>query len=271
MERIKVEESVEYLVNLIDIEPEIALILGSGLGELAEEIKESTVISYSEIPNFPVSTVKGHAGQLVSGELKGKRVIAMQGRFHYYEGYDIEKVTFPVRVMKFLGADKLIITNSAGGVNRNYNVGDLMIINDHINFMGTNPLIGPNEEEFGPRFLDMSEPYSSNLITAAENAAKEIGINVRKGVYLATTGPNYETPAEVRCMARLGADAVGMSTVPEVIVANHMNCDVLGISCITNMAAGILSESLDHKEVIETTNRVKDDFIDLITKILELI
>lgn len=271
MERLKVEETVGYLVDLINIEPEIALILGSGLGELADEIKEATSIPYNEIPNFPVSTVKGHAGQLVSGRLRGKKVIAMQGRFHYYEGYDMEEITFPVRVMKFLGADKLIITNSAGGVNRNYNVGDLMIINDHINFMGVNPLLGPNEEEFGPRFLDMSQAYSPKLITAAEKAAREVGVNTRKGVYLATTGPNYETPAEVRCMAQLGADAVGMSTVPEVIVANHMNCDVLGISCIANMAAGILPEPLDHEEVIENTKRVKQDFINLVTKVLEVI
>ncbi|SJZ62019.1 purine-nucleoside phosphorylase [Selenihalanaerobacter shriftii] len=268
MNLIKVKESVKYLNDLVDIKPDIALILGSGLGVLADEIEEATLVTYDEIPNFPVSTVEGHAGQLVIGKLEGKNVIAMQGRFHYYEGYKMEEVVFPVRVMRLLGAEKLMVTNSAGGVNRNYNVGDLMIINDHINFMGTNPLIGPNESELGPRFPDMSEPYNQKLIDLAESMAEDEGVNTRKGVYLAMTGPSYETPAEIRLISRLGADAVGMSTVPEVITANHMEMDVLGISCITNMAAGILPQPLDHDEVIETTRRVKSKFIKLVKGIV---
>jgi purine-nucleoside phosphorylase len=265
----KVKESVEYLEERLNKKVDLSLILGSGLGVLAKEIEDAIVFPYADIPNFPTSTVEGHSGQLVVGNLKGKNVIVMQGRFHYYEGYEMKEVTFPVRVMKLLGADKIVVTNSAGGVNRNYNVGDLMIINDHLNFMGTNPLIGSNQSEFGPRFPDMSEAYSERLIEMTESVAEEIGINLRKGVYLAMTGPSYETPAEIRCISRLGADAVGMSTVPEVIVANHMDMEVLGISCITNMAAGILPQALDHDEVIETTRRVKSKFIRLVKGIVE--
>ncbi|SDC02037.1 MULTISPECIES: purine-nucleoside phosphorylase [unclassified Candidatus Frackibacter] len=263
-----IEESVEYLKEASDSRPDIAMILGSGLGVLAEEIEDATIVKYDEIPNFPTSTVDGHAGQLVLGKLEGKNVIAMQGRFHYYEGYAMSEVVFPVRVMNLLGAKKLLVTNSAGGVNRNYNVGDLMIINDHINFMGTNPLIGANQEELGPRFPDMSMPYNEELIDLAEQVAEDKGINTRKGVYLAMTGPSYETPAEIRMISRLGADAVGMSTVPEVITAKHMGMNVLGISCITNMAAGILAQPLDHNEVIETTKRVKSKFITLVREIV---
>ncbi|KXS41942.1 MAG: purine nucleoside phosphorylase I, inosine and guanosine-specific [Candidatus Frackibacter sp. T328-2] len=263
-----IEESVNYLKEVSDNKPDIAMILGSGLGVLAEEIEDATIVKYDKIPNFPTSTVEGHAGQLVIGKLEGKNVIAMQGRFHYYEGYAMSEVVFPVRVMNLLGAKKLLVTNSAGGVNRNYNVGDLMIINDHINFMGTNPLIGANQEELGPRFPDMSMPYNEELIDLAEQVAEDKGINTRKGVYLAMTGPSYETPAEIRMIARLGADAVGMSTVPEVITAKHMKMDVLGISCITNMAAGILAQPLDHDEVIETTQRVKSKFITLVREIV---
>ncbi|MCK8824758.1 purine-nucleoside phosphorylase [Fuchsiella alkaliacetigena] len=269
MDLTKVEESVDYLEAELAIKPEIALILGSGLGVLAEEIEEARQIPYQEIPNFPASTVEGHAGQLVCGELAGKEVVAMQGRFHYYEGYSLTEVTFPVRVMKLLGAEKLVVTNAAGGVNESFNVGDFMVIRDHINFMGTNPLIGSNEEEFGPRFPDMSTAYSQDLIELAEAVAQQQGIGVKKGVYLAVTGPSYETPAEVEFISRIGADAVGMSTVPEVIVANHMQMEVLGISCITNMAAGVLPKPLDHEEVIETTERVKPKFISLVKGVVK--
>ncbi|PRX26961.1 purine-nucleoside phosphorylase [Orenia metallireducens] len=264
----KIKESVNYIKAKAGITPEIALILGSGLGVLADEIENKTAIPYEEIPNFPVSTVEGHAGQLVLGELEGKQVVAMQGRFHYYEGYDMSFITFPVRVMKMLGADKLLVTNSAGGANRHFNVGDFMLISDHINFTGTNPLIGANEDELGPRFPDMSEAYNKELIELAEQVAEKKGITVKKGVYVGFSGPTYETPAEIRMVQGLGGDAVGMSTVPEVIVANHMGMGILGISCITNMAAGILPQPLGHEEVIETANRVKPKFIELLRGII---
>ncbi|TDX51181.1 purine-nucleoside phosphorylase [Orenia marismortui] len=264
----KIQESVNYIKDQAGITPEIALILGSGLGVLADEIENKTEIPYVDIPNFPVSTVEGHAGQLVLGDLEGKKVVAMQGRFHYYEGYDMSFITFPVRVMKILGAEKLLVTNSAGGANRHFNVGDFMIISDHINFTGTNPLIGANEDELGPRFPDMSEAYNKDLIELAERVADDKGITVKKGIYVGFSGPTYETPAEIRMIQVLGGDAVGMSTVPEVIVANHMGMDILGISCITNMAAGILPQPLGHEEVIETAKRVKPKFIELVRGII---
>jgi purine-nucleoside phosphorylase len=264
----QLEESVAYIKGKIDFEPEVALILGSGLGVLADEIEDKVTIKYEEIPNFPTSTVEGHAGQLVIGDLEGTKVVTMQGRFHYYEGYDMSFITFPVRVMKLLGTDRLIVTNSAGGANRNFNVGDLMLISDHLNLMGTNPLIGSNQDELGPRFPDMSEAYSKDLIELAEREASQQGLGLRKGVYAGMSGPSYETPAEVRMIKQLGGDAVGMSTVPEVIVANHAGMEVLGISCITNMAAGILAQPLAHEEVIETTKRVKPKFINLVKGIV---
>ena len=265
----KLEESEEYLIDKLKTKPEIGLILGSGLGVLAEKIKGAKTFGYEEIPHFPTSTVEGHAGQLVAGRLEGASVVAMQGRFHYYEGYDLKTVVFPVRVMNYLGAKKIIVTNSAGGVNRNFNVGDLMLIRDHLNLMGDNPLIGSNEEELGPRFPDMSEAYDRGLIDLAKRTAKELGINLRKGVYAGMTGPSYETPAEISMLERLGGDAVGMSTVPEVIAANHLGMRVLGISCITNMAAGVLPEALSHEEVIETTKKVKPKFIKLVRNIIK--
>lgn len=248
--------------------PKIGLILGSGLGDIAEQI-DGVKIPYSDIPEFPVSTVHGHAGQLVSGKLCGKDVVAMQGRFHFYEGYPMQTVVFPVRVMKKLGVETLIVTNAAGGVNKEFKPADLMIINDHLNLMGINPLMGKNHDDFGPRFSDMSYGYNNDYIKLAEIKAEELGINIQKGVYAGMTGPSYETPAEIRMLRTLGADAVGMSTVPEVITANHCGIKVLGISCITNMAAGILDQPLDHNEVIEVTNIARERFIKLVTNIIK--
>ncbi|WP_203287765.1 purine-nucleoside phosphorylase [Metabacillus sp. cB07] len=265
----EIKQSAEFMKEKVTNLPEIGLILGSGLGVLADEIENPVKIPYEDIPNFPVSTVEGHAGQLVFGTLKGANVAAMQGRFHFYEGYDMKKVTFPVRVLKEMGVKTIIVTNAAGGVNESFEPGDLMIISDHINNMGTSPLIGPNDSDLGVRFPDMSQAYSRDLRTLAKNAASELGINVQEGVYVGNTGPAYETPAEVRLARVLGGDAVGMSTVPEVIVANHAGMNVLGISCISNMAAGILDQPLSHDEVMETTEKVKTNFLNLVKKIVE--
>jgi purine-nucleoside phosphorylase len=245
----KIEKTYKFLNERISFKPEIGLILGSGLGVLADEIENSVKIPYREIPYFPVSTVEGHAGQFVAGTLNGKKVIAMQGRFHYYEGYSMQEVTFPVRVMKRLGVKILLVTNAAGGVNGKFKPGDLMVIKDHINFSFDNPLIGKNYEELGPRFPDTS---------------RKNNIDLKEGVYVFNTGPTYETPAEIRLARFIGGDAVGMSTVPEVIVAAHSNIDVIGLSCITNMAAGILDQPLSHEEVVETAAKVKKVFITLV-------
>lgn len=260
--------AANYIKGKISNTPVIGLILGSGLGVLADEIEGAVKIPYQEIPGFPVSTVEGHAGQLVIGSLQGKNVVAMQGRFHYYEGYSLDQVTLPVRVMKEIGVKALIVTNAAGGVNESFSPGDLMIIRDHINFTGTNPLIGPNDERFGVRFPDMSNTYSPRLRQLAKEAAEKLNINIQEGVYFGNTGPTYETPAEIRMARFLGGDAVGMSTVPEVIVARHANLEILGISCISNMAAGILDQPLSHEEVMETTEKVKEKFLLLVKTIL---
>ncbi|MED3563211.1 purine-nucleoside phosphorylase [Bacillus xiapuensis] len=267
----KIQNAAEFLKGKYSKTPKIGLILGSGLGVLADEIVDSVKIPYSEIPNFPISTVEGHAGQLVFGSLSGAEVVAMQGRFHYYEGYSMDKVTFPVRVMKALGVEMLIVTNAAGGVNESFTPGDLMIITDHINFMGTNPLIGPNDSNLGVRFPDMSEAYTKELRGIAKEIAGNLNIAIKEGVYVGFTGPVYETPAEIRMARVLGGDAVGMSTVPEVIVARHGGLKVLGISCITNMAAGILDQPLSHDEVIETTEKVKSNFLLYIKEIVKRI
>jgi len=264
----KVNEAAAFILEKAGQKPELGLILGSGLGVLADEIENPIAIPYNEIPHFPVSTVEGHKGQLVIGTLSGKIVAAMQGRFHYYEGYSMQEVTFPVRVMKAMGMSHILVTNAAGGVNESFKPGDLMIIADHINYMGANPLIGPNEKEFGPRFPDMSSAYTKELVTLAEDIAQKENIDVKKGVYIGFTGPTYETPAEVRMARILGGDAVGMSTVPEVIVAAHGGMKVLGISCITNMAAGILDQPLSHEEVIETTEMVKATFLSFVKRIV---
>jgi purine-nucleoside phosphorylase len=266
-----IKEAASYVKSKYEGTPKIGLILGSGLGVLADEIENPVKIPYNEIPNFPVSTVEGHAGQLVIGTLKEAKVIAMQGRFHFYEGYSLDKVTAPVRVMKELGVETLIVTNAAGGINESFEAGDLMLITDHINNMGTNPLIGPNDANIGVRFPDMSESYNRKLRDMAKNIANELNIKLQEGVYVGNTGPSYETPAEVRALRTLGGDAVGMSTVPEVIIARHAGLNVLGISCISNMAAGILDQPLSHNEVIETTDKVRVNFLKLVKSIVEKI
>ncbi|EGL82488.1 purine nucleoside phosphorylase I, inosine and guanosine-specific [Caldalkalibacillus thermarum TA2.A1] len=262
-------QAADYLRDKLNVNPDIGLILGSGLGVLADEIENPVKIPYREIPGFPESTVAGHAGQLVSGVLEGRPVIAMQGRFHFYEGYDLQLVTMPVRAMKKLGVSKLVVTNAAGGINPDFSPGDLMLIESHINFMFQNPLIGPNDDELGPRFPDMSQAYTPQLREKAEKVANELGIPLQKGVYVGVTGPSYETPAEIRMFRKMGADAVGMSTVPEVIVAAHCGMEVLGISCISNMAAGILDQPLSHEEVMETAERVKQTFLTLVKGIVK--
>ena len=264
----RINESANFIKSKSDIQPKIGLILGSGLGVLGDEIEKATKIKYNDIPNFPISTVEGHAGCLVLGELEGKSVVAMQGRFHYYEGYSQQEITFPVRVMKALGVETIIVTNAAGGANKDFKPGDLMIIKDHINLSGSNPLIGKNEDKLGPRFPDMSTAYTPKYIDVVRQCAKELNIDVQEGVYAFFSGPTYETPAEVRMAQILGADAVGMSTAPEVIVASHSKMEVIGISCITNMAAGILDQPLDHEEVIETTQKVKAEFLSLVKSVV---
>lgn len=264
----ELDDTIQVLKQSVNEIPELGIVLGSGLGVLAEEIENKTVISYKYIPHFPSTTVEGHKGQLVIGQLEGRNVVAMQGRFHYYEGYSMEDVVYPIRVMGQLGIKKLIITNAAGGINTDFVPGDLMLISDHINLMGVNPLRGPNIEMLGPRFPDMSEAYCKNLRAKTIQAANDLGIKLQEGVYAAVSGPSYETPAEIRYLRVIGADAVGMSTVPEVITANHCGIKVLGISCITNMAAGVLDTKLSHDEVVETANKVKDKFIKLINGVI---
>ncbi|MCD7739738.1 MAG: purine-nucleoside phosphorylase [Candidatus Gastranaerophilales bacterium] len=262
------ELAVKYIREKIkDFKPEIGIILGSGLGDFAEEFG-SEFISYNEIPGFERSNVLGHKGQLAFAKIENKNVVMMQGRYHFYEGYSMQTVTYPVKVMKKLGVEILIITNAAGAVTKGYIPGSLMFITDHINLMGTNPLIGKNDDLLGIRFPDMSEIYSKELLEKAENAAKKLNIKYEKGVYAATTGPSYETPAEIKMFGLLGANAVGMSTAPEAIVANYCGLKVLGISCLTNYAAGISENHLNHKEVIDTANKVKENFKNLILEII---
>lgn len=248
---------------------DIGVILGSGLGDYAEALEDAVKLPYSEIPGFPRSTVAGHAGMWCCGTLYGKRVVMMQGRFHYYEGYSMKDVTLPVRVMQKIGVKTLVVTNAAGGVNLGYHPGELMVIGDMFSMTAQNPLIGPNLDAFGPRFPDMSCAFDKELRALAHECANEQGFALREGVYAQMTGPTYETPAEIRMLRTLGADAVGMSTVPEVIVARHGGMRVLGISCITNMAAGILDQPLNHAEVKETANRVKGQFRNLLDRIIE--
>jgi purine-nucleoside phosphorylase len=262
-------EAAEYLGKQTKHRPVIGLVLGSGLGVLADAITDADVISYEAIPHFPVSTVEGHAGQLVLGEWEGQKVMAMKGRFHYYEGYGLDQVTFPIRVMKAMGVKTLIVTNAAGGIQTDFQAGDLMLIRDHINFMFDNPLMGPNAPEWGVRFPDMSDAYDPSYRQLAKRVAEALDIPLQEGVYVGLTGPTYETPAEIRMFRKLGGDAVGMSTVPEVMVARHAGIRVLGISCISNLAAGILGQPLSHDEVMETAEQVKPRFIRLIQGIVK--
>jgi purine-nucleoside phosphorylase len=265
----RLSETVAYLQSKLPHKPQIGLILGSGLGVLADDIEQAVRIPFGEIPHFPVSTVEGHKGQLVVGHLEGKTVIALQGRFHFYEGYSLEQVTYPVRVMRELGVQSLLVTNAAGGVNPSFAVGQLMLIRDHINFACKNPLMGPNLDEHGPRFPDMSSAYDPAYRRLAKRVAEELGISLAEGTYIWFTGPSYETPAEIRMARLMGADAVGMSTVPEVIVARHAGIRVAGISCVTNMAAGILDQPLSHDEVIEVTERVRGQFIKFVKRFVQ--
>ena len=267
----KIAESVEFINQKSKIKPKIAIILGTGLGRLAENIEEKEIIPYSKIPNFPISTVQSHSGNLVLGKLGNKEVVAMQGRFHYYEGYSLKEVTFPVRVMKKLGADIIIISNAAGGMNRFFKRGDLMLITDHINLFGDNPLIGPNDEELGPRFPDMSEAYNQKFIELAKKIALKEKIRLQEGVYAGLTGPTLETPAEYRFLINIGADAVGMSTVPEVIVANHIGMKVLGISCITDLAIDGVIVKTDVEEILKAASDAEPIMTKLIEKVIKKI
>lgn len=262
----KIYETRDFLQAKGVTEPEFGLILGSGLGELAEEIENAIVVDYADIPNWGRSTVVGHAGKLVYGDLAGRKVLALQGRFHFYEGNPMEMVTFPVRIMKALGCHSVLVTNAAGGIG--FGPGTLMLIKDHINFTGTNPLIGANLDEFGPRFPDMSDAYTAAYREKAQAIAQKQNIKLEEGVYIGVTGPAYETPAEIRSFQTMGAQAVGMSTVPEVIVAAHSGLKVLGISAITNFAAGFQSE-LNHEEVVEVTQRIKEDFKGLVKALVK--
>lgn len=264
----KIAETAERIRAQHHETPVIGLILGSGLGAYADTLTEKTVVPYSELPHFPRSTVLGHSGNLVLGRAEGAPAVALQGRVHYYEGYSMAEVTFGTRVLGALGARCLVVTNASGGINVSYRPGDLMLISDHINLTGTNPLIGPNAEKAGDRFPDMSDAYSARLRSLAREVGAELNIPLCEGIYVGLAGPSYETPAEIRMLRTLGADAVGMSTVPEVIVANHMKISVLGISCITNMAAGILPQKLTHREVMDTTERVKGQFVSLLRGVM---
>lgn len=263
----RIDAAYAFIRSRTDFQPEVGLILGSGLGDFADRLEDCTELPFSRIPGFPVPTVEGHAGALLLGTFQGRPVAALRGRIHYYEGYTQQEITLPVRVMARLGIRTLVLTNAAGGVNLSFSAGALMLISDHINFSGMNPLMGPNLDDFGPRFPDMSDIYTRSLRDKLRPLAQEAGIDLKEGVYMMYSGPSYETPAEIRAFRTLGADAVGMSTVPEAIVARHCGLQVVGVSCITNMAAGVLDRKLDHSEVVETAQRVKGDF----TRLLELI
>lgn len=265
----KIMESVEYINSKVNRKPKIAVILGTGLGDLVSEVKEVEEIPYENIPNFPVSTVKGHEGKLVFGKINGIEVMLMQGRFHYYEGYTMKEVTYPIYVMKKLGIEKIVVTNACGGINKSFEPGTLMIINDFINLFGDNPLIGINDERLGPRFPDMSEPFKLDFIDKAKKIGDELKINYAEGVYAGFMGPYYETAAEIVMIGRHGADAVGMSTVPETIVANYLGMDVLGIACITNMATGIQKVKHSHDRVVEIAQKASIDLCKWVARIIE--
>lgn len=265
----RVEEAAAAIRSTCQQLPGIAIVLGSGLGDFADTLVESIATEYTALPHWPASNVVGHAGRLVVGNVAGKRIAALSGRAHFYEGHDLATVVFATRVMGRLGVKQIILTNAAGGINTSFAQGALMVIDDHLNLLGSNPLVGPNDERFGTRFPDMSEVYSRRLRRIADDAARAKGVAVTHGVYVAVHGPSYETPAEIRAFRTMGADAVGMSTVPEAIAARHMGIEVLGISCITNMAAGVLPQPLVHDEVMETARRVRGSFISLLEGVIE--
>ena len=268
----KLYERAEKAARLIrartDADVSVAIVLGSGLGAFADELTDSTSIRYDEIPSFARATVEGHAGRLVIGKTNNVTVAAMQGRFHFYEGYSLEEVTFPIRVLKLLGVRTIILTNAAGSLNTEFTPGSLMVITDHINLLGVNPLVGPNDVRFGPRFPDLTSVYARRLQDLVISEANAIGLDMRRGIYAALSGPSYETPAEIHMVRTLGADAVGMSTVPEAIVARHMNMEVIGISCITNLAAGVSNRPVDHSQVIATGERVRAEFTELLRRVI---
>lgn len=264
----KAQEAAQFIKSKFDREIQVALVLGSGLGAFADEIENAVKISYEEIPHFARSTVEGHAGRLVLGEAAGVPVAVQQGRFHYYEGYGLKDVTFPIRVFGLLGIKNLILTNAAGSINSNFKPGSLMLIRDHLNLMGVNPLCGKNDERFGPRFPDMTEVYSRRFQEIAKTAAKEMDFDLRRGVYCALSGPTYETPAEIHYLRYIGADAVGMSTVPEAIIARHQGMKILAISCVSNYAAGISEEEINHEEVMEIGKLVAETFKNLLKRVI---
>lgn len=265
----KLKQSADHIRQRIHKTPYIAVVLGSGLGNLANYMSNTIEIPYEEIPNFPRTTVAGHEGRLIFGELGGRDIVAMKGRFHYYEGWNMEQVVFPIRAFKLLGVENLLLTNAAGGINTQFRPGDLMLIKDHIGFFAENPLRGENIDELGPRFPDMSHIYDRELVEMAAECAMRLHCDIRRGIYAYTKGPSFETPSEIRALRYFGADAVGMSTVPEAIAARHMGMKVLGISCITNMAAGVLDQALNHEEVIEAGKKVEAKFSALVNEIIK--
>ena len=267
----KMIETTNYLQERIKGNPKIAIILGSGLGSLADDITDKIILPYKDIPNFPISTVVGHKGELIYGKLDGVEILAMNGRFHYYEGYDLRDTTYPIRIFKLLGIETLILTNAAGGINETFKKGDLMIINDQLSFFAESVLRGPNMEEFGERFIDMSTTYDKEYISILKDVMKNVIGYYKEGVYAYMKGPTYETPAEIRALRTLGADAVGMSTVPEAIVAHHSKIKCVGISCITNMAAGVTNEILTHEDVKETALKAEENFKKVIHEFIKRI
>lgn len=264
----QVKEAADYIRSKVKVEADTAIVLGSGLAALAEELEEAVCIEYNDIPYFGVSKVKGHSNRMCFGKLEGRQVVIMNGRYHYYEGYDVEEVSFPIRVLQLLGIKYLILTNAAGGIDRSFSAGDMMLITDHINTLGINPLRGSNEERFGERFPDMSFVYEKELRELAKCCAARLDIDLKEGVYVWTSGPMFETPAEIRMYALCGGSAVGMSTVPEAIVAAHGRMRVLGLSCISNMAAGISDKSLSLEEVFETTKKTEKQFVLLMREMM---
>ena len=267
----KITTAAEYILSHTTQRPSIGLVLGNGLGDFADTLENAQRIAYADIPNFPLPTVEGHSGALVFGTKQGKSVVVLQGRLHYYEGFSQQELTLPIRVLAAIGVKTLVLTNAAGGVNLGYKPGTLMLISDHINYSGSNPLVGPNLDQFGTRFPDMSDLYTAALRAPIKEKAAAAGIPLEEGVYLMYSGPNYETPAEIRAFRIMGADAVGMSTVPEALVAGHSGLNVVGVSCITNMAAGVLPVKLCHTEVMETAARVHDLFHQLVDLILTVV